>query len=375
MPDRAALARRFAVGDTWFHSSPLYRVLARAVVNHDRLLDLAALVRPGQQPANMLMAAVHLVVLRHPELPFARFFQSVRGDDAEPPAGAGAELAGFCAEHRDAIAEILRTRLVQTNEAGRGVSVRLAMHEVARRVDGPVTFLEIGPSAGIQLRFDCWAVELAGRRFGPAGAPLTLRPQWRGDRPPPDLNDLPPIRRRLGVDLNPVDAADPEQAADGAEQRGAVLIGEPKRVPRPAPDHWRTTTHPGDRGEACRRTPCIVVVPDTTCAWRAARVGKFQSSTAEQPDLGRGRLRDTDCVAHGSPTLATGKICYLQIPADDVQRSSRFYADAFGWELRTHGDGTIAFDDAVKEVSGSWVTGRPPSADPGIMVHVMVADL
>ena len=79
-------------------------------------------------------------------------------------------------------------------------------------------------------------------------------------------------------------------------------------------------------------------------------------------------------MAHGTPTLATGKICYLEIPAVDVERSSRFYRDAFGWELRTRGDGAIAFDDAVKEVSGSWVTGRPPSAEPGIMVHIMVAD-
>ena len=80
-------------------------------------------------------------------------------------------------------------------------------------------------------------------------------------------------------------------------------------------------------------------------------------------------------MAHGTPTLATGKICYLEIPATDVERSSRFYHDAFGWALRTHGDGAIAFDDTVKEVSGAWVTGRPPSAEPGIMVHIMVADL
>jgi uncharacterized glyoxalase superfamily protein PhnB len=76
-------------------------------------------------------------------------------------------------------------------------------------------------------------------------------------------------------------------------------------------------------------------------------------------------------MAHGKPTLASGKICYLQIPAADVELSSRFYAEAFGWELRRRGDGAVAFDDAVKEVSGSWVTGR----EPGIMVHVMVADL
>ncbi|MHB1568471.1 MAG: VOC family protein [Solirubrobacteraceae bacterium] len=80
-------------------------------------------------------------------------------------------------------------------------------------------------------------------------------------------------------------------------------------------------------------------------------------------------------MAHGTPTLATGKICYLEIPARDIERSSRFYSHAFGWELRTRGDGAVSFDDTVKEVSGSWVTGRPPSAEPGIMVHIMVADL
>ena len=80
-------------------------------------------------------------------------------------------------------------------------------------------------------------------------------------------------------------------------------------------------------------------------------------------------------MAHGTPTLATGKICYLEIPATDPERSARFYHEAFGWSIRTRGDGALAFDDAVTEVSGSWVTGRPPAQEPGIMVHVMVADL
>ena len=211
MLDRDMLRQRFARGDAWFDTSPLYRVLSRAVVADDDLLDLAAEVRPGQQPANMLMAATHLLVLKDPGLPFARFFASVRGDDAEPPEAAGAEFAAFCAEHRDELTRILRERLVQTNAPGRGVAVRLAMHEVGRRVAGPVTFLEIGPSAGIQLRFERWAVHTGGRRFGPPDAPLTLSPEWRSDHPPPDLDDIPPVRDRLGVDLHPVDATDPEQ--------------------------------------------------------------------------------------------------------------------------------------------------------------------
>jgi hypothetical protein len=211
MLDRDTLIRRFARGDAWFDTSPLYQVLSRTVAADEDLLDLAAEARPGQQPANMLMAATHLLVLKDPGLPFARFFASVRGDDAEPPDGAGAEFAAFCAEHRDELTRILRERLVQTNAPGRGVAVRLAMHEIGRRVHGPVTFLEIGPSAGIQLRFECWAVHTAGLRFGPPDAPVTLSPEWRSDAAPPDLDDIPPVRDRLGVDLDPVDATDPEQ--------------------------------------------------------------------------------------------------------------------------------------------------------------------
>jgi uncharacterized protein len=72
------------------------------------------------------------------------------------------------------------------------------------------------------------------------------------------------------------------------------------------------------------------------------------------------------------PTLANGKICYLEIPADDVRRSVDFYQAVFGWKVRRRGDGSTAFDDAVGEVSGTWVTGRPSSREPGLLVYVMV---
>ena len=72
------------------------------------------------------------------------------------------------------------------------------------------------------------------------------------------------------------------------------------------------------------------------------------------------------------PTSANGKVCYLEIPALDVERSAAFYADVFGWQLRRRGDGQIAFDDTTGEVSGTWVRGRPPAAEPGLLVYVMV---
>jgi predicted enzyme related to lactoylglutathione lyase len=71
------------------------------------------------------------------------------------------------------------------------------------------------------------------------------------------------------------------------------------------------------------------------------------------------------------PTRAHGKICYLEIPTTDVARSVAFYQAALGWQTRTRGDGATAFDDGV-EVSGAWVTGRPPSPTPGLLLYVMV---
>src|SRR3989441_10626492 len=72
------------------------------------------------------------------------------------------------------------------------------------------------------------------------------------------------------------------------------------------------------------------------------------------------------------PTYRTGKICYIEIPATDIRRSAEFYQRAFGWQIRKRGDGSTAFDDTVNEVSGTWVTGRPASTQPGLMVYIMV---
>lgn len=75
------------------------------------------------------------------------------------------------------------------------------------------------------------------------------------------------------------------------------------------------------------------------------------------------------------PTLNNGKICYVEIPATDIARSADFYTRVFGWRTRTRGDGAMAFDDTTGEVSGTWVTGRPPSSSsPGMLVYIMVDD-
>ena len=75
------------------------------------------------------------------------------------------------------------------------------------------------------------------------------------------------------------------------------------------------------------------------------------------------------------PTLGNGKICYIEIPTDDIEKSVEFYQKVFGWNIRKRSDGIIAFDDGVGQVSGTWRMDRLPVKDDSMMVHIMVADM
>jgi uncharacterized protein len=82
--------------------------------------------------------------------------------------------------------------------------------------------------------------------------------------------------------------------------------------------------------------------------------------------------RRADVNPHGEDLMPNGKICYLEIPAADIDASVRFYTKSFGWQVRTRGDGSRAFDDTTGAVSGTWVLGRPPAATFGILIYIMV---
>jgi predicted enzyme related to lactoylglutathione lyase len=63
------------------------------------------------------------------------------------------------------------------------------------------------------------------------------------------------------------------------------------------------------------------------------------------------------------PAMGNGKVCYIEIPAIDINRSVAFYEKVFGWGIRTRGDGSVAFDDTV---------GRKPATEPGLLIYIMV---
>lgn len=73
-----------------------------------------------------------------------------------------------------------------------------------------------------------------------------------------------------------------------------------------------------------------------------------------------------------TPTMGNGKVCYIEIPATNIETSASFYQSVFGWNIRTRGDGSVAFDDGVGEVSGTWVRGRPPMSEVGLLIYIMV---
>ena len=203
----SGLADLFAASPPLFSTSPLYGRLVQVVADDDRLLAIAAQARAGQLPSNLLLASVHYLLLRDGGHELASWYRSLGGTATGDP---GPAFTDFCLRRRSAIVDLMRHRLVQTNVVKRSAALRVGMAAVASMTGEPVTLVEVGSSAGAHLRFDDYRYELAGRTWGRTCSPVVVSAEWReGDLP--DLDRLPVIADRVGVDLHPVDATDPDE--------------------------------------------------------------------------------------------------------------------------------------------------------------------
>ena len=97
----------------------------------------------------------------------------------------------------------------QTNEVMRAYALFLGFLAVARETGLPLTTLEIGASAGLNMGWSRFRYEGEGWAWGDPSSPVKLRGEWRG--PPPALVDFPDVQA-LGCDVAPVNVADPAQA-------------------------------------------------------------------------------------------------------------------------------------------------------------------
>jgi hypothetical protein len=146
-----------------------------------------------------LMGAVHRLVLRGDAPALAAHYPSASG---RPGDGAWPTFAELLRDRRDEL-RVLVEHPVQTNEPGRCAALLGGFLEVARRTGLPLRLLEVGASAGLNLRFDRYRYELGDERWGPADSQVAIRARLTGGRPPLDVS--PPVASRAGCDPRPVD--------------------------------------------------------------------------------------------------------------------------------------------------------------------------
>jgi hypothetical protein len=163
---------------------------------------LADHVAPGRADALALrlMAAVHRLVLLRQAPALALHYPSVGGTAADPDAACEAFLDLLAARTAD-----VRERVAlpcQTNEVGRTAALVGGFLDTAAATGLPLRILELGASAGLNLRWDRFRYGGGGATWGPAGSPVDLTGLWR--IPPPVPDAVVEVVERRGCDLAPV---------------------------------------------------------------------------------------------------------------------------------------------------------------------------
>jgi hypothetical protein len=186
--------------------SPMYASLLRLIVDDYELGGVSAKLLSGY-PSEFalglpLLGAVHRLVLggQAPEL--AAFYPSV-GGSWDPVLGW--EAFEQVLQSRSGELRSLLGQVPQTNEVGRSTALYGGLLQLYSAVPLPVRLLEIGSSAGLNLRADQFRYNLAdGTGFGPVESPVQLPDAWSGRviAPQPGLR----IAERLGSDISPVNA-------------------------------------------------------------------------------------------------------------------------------------------------------------------------
>ena len=172
-------------------SSPCFEEWALGVVDDPEVQEwLARLPEPKRQP-NLVFAAARWHGLAAPA-PYAALREALLSDTGP-------------------VRATILERATQTNEVGRLATLVPVFASVAR--GGPVGLLEVGASAGLCLYPDRWSYAWSTDR-GTVTAGSFTAPRLYADvtGPAPLPSHVPEVAWRGGVDLNPLDATDPDTA-------------------------------------------------------------------------------------------------------------------------------------------------------------------
>ena len=283
MPERVSVREAMELQKLGFQSktlsSPLYAALADVVLaDLERGGPCAAVFAeapPDIEPvADALVlrffGALHRLVLRGEAPLLARWFPTAGGrfDGGDP----GPDLLATVEEHRSALVDGLHQG-VQTNEVGRCGALAVGYLDLLRRYGHPLRLLEIGTSAGLNLRWDRWRYEAGATVWGDPDARLRF-----GDdvyrEPFPDLAapigpDAAVVERR-GCDRSPIDPSTEE---------GRLLL--------------RSFVWPDQAARFERLDAALAVAAEVPAAVEAADAGDWTAAQLAEPVEGT-----TTVVAH-----------------------------------------------------------------------------
>ncbi len=244
---------------------PIYEQLARSIAADAHLLEFVLTsaspnTRRGRIPV-LFFAATHDRILANPDSEIAALY---RGDSSGNPFPPFMELVD---KERESIVMNMRTRSVQTNEAGRSSILSLAFGRARNDVAVPTALFEIGPSAGLNLFFDHFRIDFMHEdtllaSAGPQEASVRLSCDVRGPNLPRfPTDEFTPISRS-GIDPNPIDVRSEEERrwlqacvcwpgiADRPQRLAAAL-----EVARTSPPHLISGDAVTDLGQALTQIP------------------------------------------------------------------------------------------------------------------------
>lgn len=223
LPDMAArdreglsrIFRYFAEIETPRLGSRVYTDYSFGVSQDPQLLELCSQIDPGQPAPNILYASVQDLLMKSPTASseaeaLCVFYPAISGQPI-PDRSPWEAFRAFCRVHTDQLGPNLRSGRTQTCVVNRCAAVLPALATLPRveAEHGRVALLEIGPSAGLNLRLDRYRYEYGnGVSWGEPTARPTLRCETRGDRMPPMPGPLEIVARR-GLDLNRIDLENP----------------------------------------------------------------------------------------------------------------------------------------------------------------------
>ncbi|TMC84905.1 MAG: DUF2332 domain-containing protein, partial [Chloroflexi bacterium] len=168
-----------------------------------------------------LMAAVHQLVLLDEVPALSPHYPSVGGDgDAD---AAWPLFRAALVDESDKIDRLVRLPC-QTNEVGRSAALLGGFLEVAHRAQLPLRILELGASAGLNLRWDQYRYESSQGGWGPDDSPVQFVNVFEV---PPPMNRAAEVAERKGCDTNPLD---PSSDADTLTLRASIWADQLHRL-------------------------------------------------------------------------------------------------------------------------------------------------